>query len=844
VVTVQDFPRSPQASRGRAIPWALGPIKGVPFRDPYTAKWSGHSHAMEHTGGGQYGVPGLIVDNGRGYAGQKAKILFTTHACKRIHDPDNGATVFLEVNGRLVPIDPEAADQFNAASGAGFTLPDSFDRGSYAISPVDVVAALSNPASEPRYVLDELDETTFALFDWDASKRDMHWRLPAINPPGEGLNYFLRIGYVSSGSLTNFSIGLKKGGSETNHSVPASATPGRSTSTALGIAWGAAPLPSNPWDFSESLLRCGWTTGTNTGQWVLVFFAGIEVQFRPGHAKFMGEKRVMVTREFGGAQTRRSETFSVLTREFVVDEFPVITTLEGVPDDGSGTLTGVADALIERPPDAFRWLLLNEGAQVAGQINSAGSTHGSYVDARAVLKTRIQTDMICGLYGQEQKPLDHYLLLITEAAQAHAFINRFDDKWQFVPWRPSAGGEYARKLYAGDFVRFPEVRDQQRLITGARVRYRWSGERRGFLHEVSCARGSSSSGHLYRNIREHYLTVVSGVNDRIDMTDSVNTSVIQLTAGDYTPEAFIDHVITRIRADAAAWSAIWGGAYGGRIIANVCDRIDFNDGAAKTATLTTGVYTMEGLAAHAQTQMNAVSTNWTVTYSRATRKFTFTRSSGTAQLLFGVGAPNETRGAAAAYGFGKNNLTGLSTYTSDHAHDERIFGFTTNTTFEILWETGANGINAATPRHAGELLGFDPIRDTTPQTVPLGGYYGITPKGNREQDCAANGDDYGNHDEITIDGRAICDDDTALATRDALLDLHLKPPPEVSFTTVALVDLELGQRLEVDAELDAIVRYSKEHSDGSWAGRRFRANEVHQEIVTGYTQEVVVTEAT
>lgn len=61
-----------------------------------------------------------------------------------------------------------------------------------------------------------------------------------------------------------------------------------------------------------------------------------------------------------------------------------------------------------------------------------------------------------------------------------------------------------------------------------------------------------------------------------------------------------------------------------------------NDGDDKTVTLTEGQYLAAALAAHIQTQLNASSTNWTVSYSAITGKFTIGRSSGTALLRLSV----------------------------------------------------------------------------------------------------------------------------------------------------------------------------------------------------------------
>lgn len=68
----------------------------------------------------------------------------------------------------------------------------------------------------------------------------------------------------------------------------------------------------------------------------------------------------------------------------------------------------------------------------------------------------------------------------------------------------------------------------------------------------------------------------------------------------------------------------------------------FNDGTDKTAVLAAGHYSGgSALAAHAQAQLNSVSTEWTCSYSEATRKFSISRSSGTDTLRF-----SETASAA------------------------------------------------------------------------------------------------------------------------------------------------------------------------------------------------------
>lgn len=88
--------------------------------------------------------------------------------------------------------------------------------------------------------------------------------------------------------------------------------------------------------------------------------------------------------------------------------------------------------------------------------------------------------------------------------------------------------------------------------------------------------------------------------------------------------------------------------------------IYINDGSNKTATLTAASYTPAALATHVQTQLNAVSTSWTCTYSTTTFKFTIGRSgSGTIRQTQTTNAAWDTLG----YTFG-TDLTG-TTFTAD-----------------------------------------------------------------------------------------------------------------------------------------------------------------------------------
>lgn len=106
---------------------------------------------------------------------------------------------------------------------------------------------------------------------------------------------------------------------------------------------------------------------------------------------------------------------------------------------------------------------------------------------------------------------------------------------------------------------------------------------------------------------------------------------------------------------------------GNFLITALNNKVYINDGANKTATLANAEYTGTTLAAQIQTQLNAVSTNWTCTYSLTTFRFTIARSSGTSTLKIST----TTNAAWDLIGFvGVLDLTPLSNL----ADEPRIHG--------------------------------------------------------------------------------------------------------------------------------------------------------------------------
>jgi len=105
--------------------------------------------------------------------------------------------------------------------------------------------------------------------------------------------------------------------------------------------------------------------------------------------------------------------------------------------------------------------------------------------------------------------------------------------------------------------------------------------------------------------------------------------------------------------------------YGHRVLSNVNDSLDFNEGAGELqATITPGGYSFSELAEAIETALNAVGAN---TYVVSTNRdgFTYTISAGaTFSLLASTGTRVGT-GIWDTIGFSAVNLSGSNTYTSD-----------------------------------------------------------------------------------------------------------------------------------------------------------------------------------
>lgn len=842
-VTKGAFPRAPAKSLGLPVPIALGDLRDAPARPPANPYDVFQQGITSVAGMRRAGVRGVVTLAGQGgAAGQKGQVLFASHACAMFNNDATGSTPAIEVGGHLADTDPNGPDVFNGASGTGFNFADIDPTG---VQPFKVFLPIyvtdskqppANPADNGRAATDPFNDTSYTALDFNANKKEYRFPIPDVSPQGELLDIKIVAGYLTSAGATHFQVEYVGTGGSTILTCVASTVP-----TSNGVSVNPGNWAANPWNMGSAghYLKASIITG-GAGETARLFFVGLAIVVRPtwpvvtpaSSYKSKDPTKIRVRNTLFGYHTEViHRTINVPATERVDATF--LATLQGQADDGGGTYTGVASALIQRVPDLIRYFL----AAICGDsaIETGVGVHGSFIDARAACTTWRDGDMLLALGIDDWTTGSDVLRQLARSALVWPRINRFSGKWELIVWRPNMPVDFPRRLTRYDLLERtgPKVMTHRdSVLNDIAVTYGRDAWQRKLLHEVFAGPKRSSSGYFYRSIRDGNLTVLANLSDRIDCTDSGGAHTASLTPGFYAPIDLANHAATQLTAVAAARFTI---GYGFEVKAGYNDKLDINDGAAKTATLTAGPMTGTQRAADVQARLNAVSTNWTCTYSAATRLLTITRSAGAFNVLFNSG-PNVATSCCAVLGFDFTDYVAGPITSSFPVEVERYTFVQFGNNVALLWETGANGINAATPRTAGELFGFDLARDRTD-----GAHWATaeSPKADHETRLSTSVSKYGTMTLHQEQLEATNDTDTAREILRRLIVLYDDPPPEIQFTTEHMPDLEAGMVFDFDNSVDQVQKFPVAGTDGSWAGKVFICTHVTQHSEPAEQQEVV-----
>lgn len=861
--TVTDRRNAPRASDGvLGVPWPIifGDCGPQPMRGVWNRELASTKRALfDRAGGAIAGAPAVLIDagTGGGATNPKAKLIVASHTLKRVGDgsgtnPKQG--VLVKGNGNVPAVVQLAADadEFNTATEAGWHLND--DGGSagttpiataWTPAPIHSLVWKADQADGVEWLLDDPPlEYRPILFDYTANKRVVEFQMGSGSPLGDIRALRAVIGYFTLDATDQGQEFYLSNGTTLTIPLANHATGGFTSSQAPAVLDFNIGAPGTPtfsilaarqWDFTALFFGFRFRTGTWTNKKFTILFARILAQYRPKQRLVHTQQRVLtrddlvaVMGEVGADVDKLRGKHALTSGTTIITEAEgnYCSAPQGYADDGSGTYTGSANALIEKAPDIARYILQVLAGVSSGRIATGAGEHGSFPDARLkLLDWRLQP-MLYARAIIETIGVHEVLTDLSAQAASLLFINRFTDKFSWVPWQSAPAVDYAHTFTPGELTAWPALASLSpaEIAVSLRIQYLRDAMRNSDLGVCTVGPGHSNAGHFFMGLRDEYLTVVTGVNDKLQWNAGSGNQTATLTAGDYTPETFRAHVRTQMGGGATQVE------YNPIVRAGDNDKIDINDGAVKAATIAPGTYpTFESLAAGVQTALNAVSTNWTCNFNRTIRKIIIARSSGTAQLLWSSGA-NKSATAATLLGYyTPADDTGASSYTADYEREEDRFiigrtGTVNGTsTIDLLCKSGADGLDG-TRTNAWELLGFLALYD---RTGGQASWMADCPKGNREQVMTAAATTYrkalglsGSERQRVIQGHWIRNTYTAREVRNRLAALGSANRAQVSFASHRAVTLERGMVFAVDATMDPVVPFAK-YGASSWSGKKF-----------------------
>ena len=717
-VNKQEYPRSPDEAVGLGLPIIYGAVSGLPLRRPWPSQYGTDYHALERMRGSRRAANAMFVDAGRGSGvatNPAAKVLVAGHKCKSIVDTAIGSMVFIQTGDSLSALVASGGNIVNTATEAGILLPDDFSFAWLALKPSEILA-LASAVQNPRHVLLP-NEKTFAFADYAAGFRELQARVESPSNPGDPIEMELVLGYSSGASVTGplFSLVGESAGlaGPIWVTIPASQTPTvRSYITAF-TGWGSNNFwPTTPWDYQGRVLRFTWDLinfpASCAGK-IKIFFIGALIRYRPRQdvvqtERHTGEYRTVQRQAPSPWVGARLKSYFSPYREPVI--LPAETELrgkfycnvQGQEDDGSGTYTGTASALIERLPDIVRHLLVTYGAESAANIETGAATLGSFVAARAVLIDERGTDLKFALSISSSTDMMATLAGLCSGGLAMPHISPYDNKWRMIVWRAAPPITYPWKFSRWDVAdeMGPKVEHTPLpdLLTGVRVAYGYNAFTRSYDSEVALSHNRSVAGYEYFGLRDQQLTVTASVNDRLNFKETWSGATIYtmtLTAGDYaTPHLLAKHITARIRVAAPNDHLV--------SVCNVIeegfnDRLRYWDPTDRYAGIKPGTYTtMEALRREALRALNQSSSIAGCSYASGQRIITPASAAVLDFLMAGqpIGGTGIPGGATIA-------SVGATTFTISADTTAVGSGVTLTAYFVASWASGGTTVTLANP---------------------------------------------------------------------------------------------------------------------------------------------------
>lgn len=855
VVDKIAYPNAPDTSQGKPIPIIYGDHAGFGLRSPHAAAYTNKAY-QEDSGAGQGAVPMVLVDPGLGAA--NVKLVAAAHACMDIFSRSKsvgvtsttGYTQFLSANDVLAPIDVDGITETLGASESYITIDDDKLVAYFGVRPVDVRAGGVNTADNPRRAADPFDETSYASIDQAAGKGVLELSLPSAAALGtiEAVDVICCFS-GAGGNGNTFRVRPQVPGGASGTAVTSTLGQAQSaTPVILTGSWDAA-FWNQSWQFGGAVtgvpwdVKCEFTGGAaNTAR---VYWVALRVKFRPQRSLVTPGSTRAEPSSNGGLR----KWFRMITKQdpwatqvpVLPDQFrfdgQFFANVKGYADDGSGTYTGSAGALIARPCDIVHHFLRTYGGLGSGSIETGAATFGSFVVARDALRNAASTDYKLACWIGQKSSVQQVIKDICSQSLMAVYLDRFTSRWTAHVWRREPAIDYDLAFERTDL---PDLFDAGTmsdvgLAQGIRVRWAMDYFKGRTLFETFVNADGSSQGYTLPTVRDQVLTVVAGVNDDLDWTKGASTYADVLTAATYaTPIALAVEIQTQMRTHNTEMHV----GHGFTIKTGYNDKLDFKVGATTyAATMDEGEYSADGLAYEAARAMSAISgSTFSGTFSGSS--FTLAISTGTFEILVHLGA-NVLVSGWPALGINQAAAAAAS-QVSQTARYRDCFWVTCEryggaTTFTLPWLTGASSAT-----NCAELLGETRLADGT---VAVGAWIATLARSTRETLCATSETAFGPRADTEVMAGWVRDEATARRLRDGIFDFGSTPPVWLKFRSHACPDMQAMRIFACSADMDARRSYPGYGTDGSWANKRMRALEVEQDMGPSFHTEVFALEA-
>lgn len=840
IIDETNYPNAVDRGNSLPVPIFAGDFSSRRMRTPW-ASATANIDDWEEAGAGTGVVPFVVVDPGLGQA--DVKVVVACHEVSEISDHTAGNSTFIVAGDSLAPLDPASGiTEVSGSSESYLTIDDDTLFAWYAVKPVDVrTGAGNNSASEPRRAMDPFDETSYATLDQTAGtdKEKLELILPNLGPLGLIDTVTVNIAFSGNAANTqNIRAYPRDSGDASTGSVVSAV----STSTSPGIlsgTWDASYFDRTTWRFGESDTQAAVDlvvdfAGASASNKARIYWAIIKVRYKPSQSLVVPASSQ--TQVVGRRGRRPGQPFSPVGGQRGFAQ-PIIQTFEtpalyefggvfygnpkGPVDDGSGTYTGTAAALIQRPPDIASWFLQTFAGVSSGDITS-GTDFGSFAAARDALRNGEPNDFKMAMHIGQVTNVGRVLEQIAAQCLGCFVLDRFTDQWQFHVWKRGRHVDYDETVYWRDMYDWELATGSDvDLIQGVRCRYLFDHFKGRTLYESFCTKNSSSQGLTLPTIRDQRLTV-SASNDKYDWNAGGGSGNVTetLAHGTFTPMEIAADLRAAMRLRTNAGPTMHVG-WSHSIRTGFNDRIDFQIGATVyDATLAEGDYSPEALAIEAGTKMTAeAGQTITVTYTHSTNKFQFSLT-GTMTILGSTGT-NYLVGAMLTLGVNQDLVVVTTGAANVERYSRRFWEANKSVnTFNLLY---GSGTNVAT--NAAYLLGH-PKGDTGFTSNTTGAYS----RGDQERAIDALEQAYRPKEDKVLTLDWIRDENSATSTRDRLLELNQTPPHGFRTKTRKCCDLQVMRAIPVDTEMDEQVGYPRYGSDGSFQDKVFLVLETEKHL--------------